>query len=158
MAKVKLELGATIETASPAEIGAELRKASAWQREAAEGVRHIDIPVMRGAVDGSGNLTLGGDQADQNPCGPRVGWYWAIKRLSADGLAANEVLKILKGTGFIGKLSATPGYLTFGKGELTLKSGDFLRITGSGLTNGEVVTITGEAVTVPGPLMYKLFE
>jgi hypothetical protein len=158
MSKVKLALGAELDLLNSNELGSELSKSSNWEREAAFGLRHQDLPRMIGKVDGSGNLALGGDQADQSPCGPTSGFYWAVKRVSVDGLASSEQAKLWKGTRFVAWVAQQPGFVTFGKEGLVLKPGDFLRLTGSGLTSSEQITVTGEAVSVPGPLMWKLLS
>lgn len=156
MAKVKLQLGAELETLTARELSAELEKHGAWERQAAFGVRHQDLPRMIGTTDGTGALNLGADQPDQSICGPDQGWYWAVSRVSVDGLAANEAVKIYKDTRFIGWITQLPGLITFGHRALVLKPGDFLRVVGTGLTAGEQLTVTGECVSVPGPLMWKI--
>ena len=158
MSRVKLALGAELDLLNKDELGHQLQAANGWEKEAAFGLRHQDLPMMRGKVTAGGILALGADQPDQSPCGPRQGWYWAVKRISVDGLATSEQVKLWKGTGFVCAIAQTPGYVTFGKDGLVLKSGDFLRLTGASLTAGEQITLTGEAVSVPGPLMWKLLD
>lgn len=158
MAKVKLELGAQLDLLNKDELGAALHHHQSWERDAAFGKRQIDLPVIRGNVDGSGNLNLGGDQPDQNICGPTSGFYWGVRRLSVDGMAANESVKIYKNSRFVATITQATGWASFGKGVFTLKPGDFIRVTGASMTMGEQITVTGEATTVPGPLQWKLTE
>lgn len=157
MAKVKLQLGAELDTLTAGELGAQLDRHGAWERQAAFGLRHQDLPRMLGTTDGSGDLNLGADQADQPVCGPRQGWYWAVSRISVDGLAKSEAVQIYKDTRFVGWVTQQPGFITFGRG-LILKPGDFLRLIATGLTVNEELTLSGECVSVPGPLMWKILS
>ena len=111
---------------------------------------------MYGTVS-DGAISLGADQPDQTPCGPRVGWYWAVSRISVDGLASGDAVKVYKDTKFVGWISYQPGFATFGIRECVLKSGDYLRIVGTDLTATGQIEVFGEAITAPGPLMWKLF-
>lgn len=156
MSKVKLHLDAELDLLNKDELKNELHAASAWEREAAFGLRHQNLPIGRATVDGTGNLAMGGDQADQTIIGPKSGMYWAVKRVSVDGLESPDQVKLYKGSTFVGWIAYQPGFVTFGKDGLVLKPGDFLRLTGSGMTSGLKVVMTGEAVSVPGPLMWKL--
>jgi hypothetical protein len=159
MPKMKLQLGAELETLSARELGAELDKHASWERQAAFGLRHQDLPRMIGTTDGvAGNLQLGADQPDQPTCGPKAGWYWAVSRISVDGLAAGESVKIYKETKFVGWVSQLPGFLAFGTRGLVLKPGDFLRLVAAGLTVNEELTLSGECVSVPAELMWKILS
>jgi hypothetical protein len=158
MGKVKLQLGAELETLTARELGAELEKHGSWERQAAYGLRHQDLPRMIGTTDGTGNLNLGADQPDQVTCGPGQGWFWAVSRVSVDGLAANESVRLYKDTRFAAVISAAASFVTFGTRGLILKPGDFLRIVAAGLTPAEELTVTGECVSVPGPLMWKILS
>lgn len=162
MAKVRLELGAELDTVNRSELAAELHKAGAWQREAAQGLRHFDLPILKGNISGAA-ITLGGDQTDGQMVGPNSGFYWRITRISVDGLAAADVISLYKGGAgigvgrFITKVVGQPGTYSPGKG-LVLKPSDFLSITGSGLTATGEVRVTGEGMSVPGPLMWKILS
>lgn len=156
MAKVKLALGAELDLLSQDELDKTLGKHGGWEREAAFGLRHANLPRLAGAVSGSGVLALGGDQPDGVTVGPSSGFYWSVKRLSVDGLQTGESVKVYKGPNFVCTISATPGFVTFGKGAFVLRAPDFLRLTGTGLTNNEQITMNGEYDSVPGPLMWKL--
>lgn len=157
MAKVRLQLGAELETLNKGELEDALSKHSAWEREAAYGLRHQDLPRMVGTASG-GVLALGGDQPDQPPCGPGQGWYWAVQRIAVDGLATGDAVRLYKEAKFIGWVTYQPGFVTFGKHGCVFKPGDFLRVTGSGLTTTAQVEVYGEAVSVPGPLMWKILS
>lgn len=155
MAKVKLQLGAELDLLNKQEMGELLTKHDSWQREAAFGLRHQDLPRMIGTPN-AGTLNLGANQPDQPTCGPKSGWYWAVKRVSVDGLATGDAVKLYKDTKFVCWISYQPGFATFGKDGLVMKAGDFLVISGTGLTTTAQVEVYGEAVSVPGPLMWKL--
>lgn len=158
MSKVKLQLGAELDVLNKGELDDALGKHGAWEREAAFGLRHQDLPRLVGTQDGSGNLALGADQPDQVFCGPGSGWYWAVQRIAVDGLATGDAVKLYKETKFIGWVTYQPGFITLGKHGLVMKPGDFLRVTGTGLTTTAQIEIYGEAVSVPGPLMWKLLS
>jgi hypothetical protein len=158
MTKVRLELGAELDLLSRNEMDGLLDKHSSWEREAAFGLRHQDLPRMMGSTDASGNLNLGGDQPEQPFCGPKEGWYWAVSRVSVDGLASSESVKLYKDTRFVCSISQATGTATFGMRELVLKPGDFLRVIAAGLTASEQLTVTGECVSVPGPFMWKILS
>lgn len=158
MAKVKLQLGAELETLTKGELSDALDRHGSWERQAAFGLRHQDLPRMIGTTDGAGNLSLGADQPDGMYCGPGSGWYWAVSRVSVDGLAATESVKLYKDTRFVATISQAAGYVTFGTRGLLLKPGDFLRLIAAGLAVGKELTLTGEAVSVPGPLMWKILS
>lgn len=157
MGKVKLELGAELDLLNKDEMRDVLSHHDQWQRDAAYGIRHQDLPRMIGTPDGSGNLNLGADQPDQPTCGPNSGWVWAVSRISVDGLASGDEVKVYKDTKFVCWISYQPGMEKFGIRDLVMKPGDFLRIVGTGLTTTSQVEVYGEAITVPGPLMWKLF-
>ena len=159
MGKVRLELGAELDLLNKNELRDALRDhaESERQREDAYGVRHQDLPRMYGTVSGAA-ITLGGDQPDQPLCGPKAGWYWAVSRISVDGLASGDAVKIYKETKFVGWVSYQPGFVTFGIRELVMKPGDFLRVTGTSLTATGQIEVYGEAITAPGPMMAKLFS
>lgn len=159
MAKVKLELNAVLDLLNRDELAAELAKAGQWQRETAQGLRHLDLPRLKGTPSG-GNLTLDGGQTEgQAYCGPQQGFYWKVERVSVDGLAAGDQVKLWKGgpnTRFVAWIAFQPGVWQPSGPALVLKADDFLSITGSGLAATGQITVTGECVSVPGPLMWKL--
>jgi len=291
MAKVRLELGAELDLLNKDELADTLRKNDKWLQDAAYGVRHQALPRMIGTPAG-GVLNLGYDQPDQVYAGPKEGWYWAVSRVSVDGLAvtttspatgypsvtasgnvtdpgatttiasisaaaltavapagslwnvqwtaslqgtvaagdqdnmqlnsnlaskqvgvfpaqvgnypqtgvtfavpsgagilvqsiaaasgasaiygaqitatyvpttslipstAADVVKIYNQNRFVGYVNAQPGYATFGQRDFVMKPGDFIRVTGTGLNTTAQVEVYGEAISVPGPMMWKLF-
>jgi hypothetical protein len=163
MGKIRLELGAELDTLNRGELAAELDKAGAWQREAAQGMRHFDLPIMSGTI-ATGAITLGGDQPDARQIGPNSGFYWKITRVSVEGLATADVVSLYKGapvlgTGrFIAKITGASGVFLPGSHGLILKPGDVLGLTGTGLTATGEIRVTGEGISVPGPLMWKILS
>lgn len=155
--KTRLALNAEIDVLNKGEMEDALSRHNAWEREAAFGLRHQDLPKQIGVISG-GNLAIGADQPDQQPCGPKSGWYWGVKRVSVDGLAAGDAVKLYTGSKFVCWITDQPGYVTFGKGCLVLRGGDFLRITGTGLTAAGPVEVYGETDSVPGPLSWKILS
>jgi hypothetical protein len=155
--KTRLRLDAEIDLLNKGELDDALDRSSSWEREAAFGLRHQDLPRMIGTPSG-GTLNLGADQPEGTWCGPKEGWYWAVSRISVDGLASGDAVKVYKDTKFVGWITYQPGMATFGIRELVLKPGDFLRVTGSGLTATGQVEMYGECVSVPGPLMWKVLS
>jgi hypothetical protein len=158
MAKVKLALGAELNTATPEEIGEQLHKHGGWMREAATALKLIDLPIQRVAADGSDNVNLGGDQAGQSICGPTSGWLWSLMRVSIYGIQGTDVYDLWNGAKFVTRYTGqAPGSSTWSKGGLVLHPGDFLRLTGTGVTGGTNLTLTGQAWAVPAELAWKLF-
>jgi len=155
--KTRLELRAEIDVLNKDELDDALSKHGAWEREAAFGLKHIDIPKMTGTPNG-GSLALGGDQPDQPLIGPKSGAVWGIKRVSVDGLASGDEVKLYKGARFVCWISYQPGYVTFGKGQLVLGDQDYLRITGSGLTTTSQVEVYGETDNVPAVMIWKILD
>ncbi len=155
--KTRLELRAEIDVLNKGELDESLAKSSEWERRAAFGLKHMDIPRMTGTPSG-GTLTLGGDQADQPIVGPKSGWTWGVKRVSVDGLASGDEVKLYKGARFVCWIAYQPGYVTFGKGQLVLGDADFLRVTGTGLTATGQVEVYGETDNVPSVMAWKILD
>lgn len=153
--KTRLRLDAELDLLNKDELRDELNRATKWLYDAAYGVAHIDIPKMSGAISG-GSLNLGADQAEQVFCGPKSGRIWSVLRISVDGLATGDAVKVWKDTRFIGWISYQPGFITFGRGACMLSDGDYLRVTGTGLTATGTVSVYGDALTAPGPFMWKI--
>lgn len=159
--KFKLDFGAEIDLLTKDELAGALD--SYGDRRLAEyalGLKHFDLPVLLGTVPASGDLTLGstGDP-DQTYCGPRQGFCWRVARVSVSGISSTQTVNLYKGdvgaSRFVSVLSATsPAFLT--SHGLLLKPGGHIVIDGSGLTVGEQITVSGEAIEAPAELIYKL--
>ncbi|HUY49819.1 MAG TPA: hypothetical protein VMV92_29575, partial [Streptosporangiaceae bacterium] len=102
MARVRLELGAELDLLNKGEMGDLLDRHGSWEREAAYGMRQTDIPMMQGTVTGGSAITLGADQPSGAQCGPPAGWYWAVHRVSVDGLASGDSVKLYKDSRYVG--------------------------------------------------------
>lgn len=161
MAKFKLDFGADIELITKGEMADVLDKYGDRRlAEYALGLKHFDIPVMLGTVAADGTITLGSSgDPDQIHCGPRQGFCWRVCRVSVNGLTGSQTVSLYKGdpgaSRFVTVLSATAPAFTSSHG-LLLKPGGNVVVSGSGLTTGAQVTVSGEAVEAPAELIYKL--
>lgn len=159
MGKIKLALGAELDVLDQQQLDQTMGKHSQWERDAAFGLRHIDLPLLQGKASAGGVLALGGDQVDGRNIGPTQGYTWSVKRLSVTGFGApTETVQVFKDSNFVCTIGAASGFVTFSKGALMLRPGDFLRLTGTGLTANEQITMSGEADMAPGPLIWKLLS
>lgn len=157
MPQVKLALGATLDTLSKGELDKTLAARDAKSRADAVGFKIMDFPVMRGQI-ATGAITLGGDQADQILVGPKQGFVWAVHRVSILNLASTDAVSLYKGSNrFICNISGSGTSMqTFGRGQLTLSPGDFLRIIGTGMQGTGQITVYSEGFNVPAPMIIKL--
>ena len=158
--KAKLELGAELDMLTKNELDQSLSKISSWQRDAAQGLKAFDVPRLFGAVSGAA-ISLGADQPEGQYLGPKSGFYWKIGRISIDGLAAADEVKLYKGPSggggrFVTWIAGQPGVYHPGSCALILKPGDYLSIVGTGLTATGQIVVTGEGVSAPGEMMWKL--
>lgn len=167
MAKVKLELGATLDLASPDDMTRIMREAQidAEERELAR-VAGIQSKRFRlvGVADGSGNLLLG--QNEQ--IGPRAGYLWQIRRLVFWGATTGDEIGIYFGaevvdaTQFEWSLGDGAGtrpqpQYTFSKGQLTMHPGETLLVANiTTLTAGAPHALRGEVMEVPAVMQGKL--
>jgi hypothetical protein len=95
MAKVKLELGATLDLLSKDELDESLgHRINQWEMMRARGDKYMRLPKVTGTAAG-GVLNIGGDvQPFTGLAAPRPGYAWVIKRLSVSGLTpAGETTK-----------------------------------------------------------------
>lgn len=159
--KTRLRLDAELDLLNKKELSDALsdtwEKHGSWERQAAFGLKHLDIQKQTGTPN-AGFLALGGDQPDQPIVGPKSGWVWGVKRISVDGLATGDTVKLYKGSRFVCWISYQPGYVTFGKGQLVLRDQDYLRVTGTGLTTTAQVEVYGEADNVPAVMAWKIID
>ena len=115
----------------------------------------VDIPAQSGTVTAAGALTI----ANTELLGPKSGWYWDVRRVSVSGLnSSTEIVSIYKGSigtsteqlgnNFVATITGKAG--TFGPGlaGMWLRPNQSINIGGSGLTAGEIVIATYEAVAI----------
>jgi hypothetical protein len=128
-------------------------------QELARGVKSIRFLGV-GTI-AAGSLTISGPPGSADGLGgPEQGMTWAIRRLSADGLSANDVLKIYRSVvdaaNFIGSITG-PGFRApFGSTEFILLPTDQIIVTGTGLTATGQIVVNGEGVEVPSFMISKL--
>jgi hypothetical protein len=161
MATTKLQAGYSIDTLTAQELRHELRQAvdhttQSWFREQARGFDHVPF-------DGVATVSAGAvafPSTSDIPIGPRPGYAWSVRRFSADGLAAADVLKIYRNTisprHFLGQILGTTGYFSPGSKALILRATDTLHFSGTGLTATGDITVNGEAIVVAESDLYKI--
>jgi hypothetical protein len=154
MPTTKLGAGQQVETLNQAELHHELTKqTTAYFQEQARGFTSARFGPVAVTVSG-GSVTVPG--ADATRFGPDQGWAWAVQRISADGLAANDVLKVyLNGTIYVGQITAAANFAPGSKG-CVLRGGDFLVVKGSSLTATGDIVVNGEAAQAAELDIYKL--
>jgi hypothetical protein len=159
MSEVKIQAGVKFETTSPAELRALLKEAHSGQmQELATGVKPMDFQAT-GTIAGAA-VTIPQPQNQQIKLGPGPGFLWLIERVSCFGLAAADVLQVHKtvtdGTAFVGNLPGSTGFLHIGSKGIKLQPGQFLVLTGAGLTATGQLIVNGECIEVPAFMLAKL--
>jgi hypothetical protein len=100
-------------------------------------LRFAPIQPIIGTVAG-GNLTLGNAET----WGPKTGYFWAVQRISAFGLAGADVLSVYRGQpspqNFLNSLIVSSPEWRPGRTSLVLQPGDQLTAQGTGLTAASV--------------------
>ena len=154
-----LRLAADVE-ASLGTIGTELQRQRRDRDELNQAIYPVEIPPATGTVPASGTLTI----ANPELFGPENGIVWDVRRVTVVGLAANEVVNLYRGaTGTsndaqpnnkIAQITnqttnAKDGTYSPGLGACLLRGNQVLTIQGTGLTNGEIITVTWDAISVP---------
>lgn len=155
--KARLDFGAELDLASGAELRELGDRFEALWRDYASGLKHIRLPVMRGTVDANGNLNVGMTEVPDQPyCGPQQGFVWRVLRVSVYGLTVGQDVELYFGdpgpTRFVDSFATS---WTSNRG-LLLKPGDYLSISGAGLTVGADVAVNGEAIEAPAEQIFKL--
>jgi hypothetical protein len=106
-------------------------------------VRQVPLFMPVPLASGAGQFTgLIGVQ------GPPVGWYWSIRRLTAQGFTAGTVEVCESNAG--GEVLvpfAQAGTFTFGRGEILLNPQSYLVLVAASITG--TVTVFGKADAVP---------
>lgn len=160
MAKARFEPGAQIETLTPGELGDHLNAfVREWFQEKGRGVgpwRASRTATIAGAA-----LTLPGTQSATEPFGPQRGYAVGVRDLRVVGLSGTDSISVYRNNtavpgNFIRTLTAGAPYVSIGKGSVTLRDGDTLVVTGTGLAATGDVTLIAEGEEVPSIDVYKL--
>jgi hypothetical protein len=155
VAKIKLELGAELNTLDKGELDQSLDRAVLQIREDMRGEKYRRIPQLVGTPTG-GALDIGGDanvgiQWNGQPCGPNQGLAWELGLVTVNGLATGTTPDIVNlcimGAGssiawwqFNGNSFA----YTFGRRELVLRPDERLRLVSVGtIASAGPITLTG---------------
>lgn len=159
MAIARFEPGAQIETLTPAELAGHLdHLVRDWFQEKGRGVG--TWRDSRTATIAATNLTLPGVQQATAPFGPQRGYAVGVREIRVSGLATNDTVSVYRNSiqpeNFLRTITAATPYATFAKGACTLRNGDTLVISGTGLAATGDVTANTEGVEVPDIDAYKL--
>ena len=170
MAKVKIDVGATIDTLTKGELDDSLTEYRAQGDATAQGllrgIKYFRLPRLY-ATPASGTVVLGEAWAGQSYTGqfisPNEGYVWAIRRLACNGLNTGQAPDLLNfyrsgwHTDPVWQLNGNSWSYTFGKAEMVLLAGEQLiaRSVGSMISTTQI-TITGDAVEVPSEMIGKL--
>lgn len=114
----------------------------------------VAIPARSAQVTSGGALTI----ADAEQLGPRSGIYWDVRRVSVFGLASSETVNLFKvasattasaaAQNFVCTISQSTPFQAFGLGQVMLRAHESLMVTGTGLTNGEWVTMSADGFSI----------
>lgn len=170
MAKVKLDVGATVDFLNKDELDDVLSRnrarAEALEREALSGIKYMRLPLMY-ATPASGTVRLGeawpGQPYTDQFAGPSQGYVWSIRRLVVTGLGTGTSPDIMNfyrngvSGELIWQLNGNSFGETFGKAELLLLPDERLVAQSVGsMTSTNQITVRGDVIQVPSQLMGKL--
>lgn len=158
MAVHKITAGGSIDTLNKRELDAVLTKVlTSWRQEVGRGIGSRRFS-RQGTVDATGALTIGGTDQNTEGNGPDTNMVWSVNRLAVANAGPSPVLNLYLNSPDPSAIVRPnlPVYANFGTSELILEPGDALLVTGSALTPGAVVTMTGQTWEVPRPLLWKL--
>lgn len=172
--RVKLDVGATIDTLNRDELRAELEKyraeGDAQAQGAMRGIKYFRLPRLY-ATPANGTIVLGeawsalgtGQPYTGQSAGPNEGYVWSIRRLACNGLgtgATPDELNIYRSghsSDPVWQLNGNNWAYTFGRTEMVLLGGEKLIAQSVGsMTGTGQVTLTGDAIEVPAEMMGKL--
>ena len=148
MAKFKLAAGADIEMLTKDELAAELAHGAAAARAPYQAASFIYLPVIIGQAAG-GVLALGGDSQPLHT--PDAGYVWAVMHLSIEGLAAGDVVNVIRGGRRFWQIAQTPpSAASWTRGAFMLRHGMTLSYTNFGtFTSTAQIEISGTAWNLP---------
>ena len=152
MAKFEIKAGASIDLLTKEELDASLNA----QREPYRAVSVIRLPVLFGQAAG-GVLAMGGDTGTLVQA-PDQGYVWAIRHISIEGLAAGDVVSIIRAGRIFWKLAATaPSAATWGRGEFMVNAGETLSYANFGtFTSTAQIVVSGTAWQCPAQFVAEL--
>lgn len=164
MALFTVRGGEQIETATPDEVRGIVREARVAERAAElehfRGVKWMRLPQLQGSAS-AGALSLGA----ASQYGPDQGYAWCLRRVTVTGLTSGTSPDVVNlyfndsstGQPIIWQFNGNNFGYTFGKCELTLRSGDilFLKSTGTFAATGNII-MAGEMIEVPAEMLPKL--
>lgn len=153
--KFKLTAGAELDLLSPDEFRNTLRtELKNWSAELTRGAKFLRRS-LHGQVDGSGDLTIQGD----DNAGPAEGMVWALTRITpAAGLLPTETLGVYVNDASTSNLLVSlPGTAVYpGDHAVMLAGGDRLVISGQALTPSARVTVNFQVKEVPYLMAWSL--
>jgi hypothetical protein len=157
MAKMRLELGAELDTLTKGELDHSLGAAVAMVREEQRGLKYRRIPQLSGVAAG-GVLNIGGDVGggpggtwSGASVGPHEGWAWELGLITVSGLTFGSVPDIVN-MYIVGAGSAISWWqfngnnfaYTFSGGSLVLLPGERLQLISVGTFAATgTITLTG---------------
>lgn len=162
MAKVKLDVGATVDFLNKDELDQSLlengdHQSKAIERERIQGVKYLRLPVLVGTV-ASGTSVCG---TKDTIAGPANGYAWSIKRVYVNGLGTADTYGIYRnGTNSppVWQVTGSVPDVHFGKLDFVLLGGETLVGGGIGTiqTSNTQITMNAEAIEVPQQFLGKL--
>lgn len=153
--KFKLHAGSTIDTLTQDELKAGLtQNTTSWFQERARGIYCPRFDAT--ATVATATISLPGP--GKNNIGPQIGYAWDVRRITADGLAAADVLIIYRNSvtpaNRVGRITDAAPYS--GSKSCIMRGDERLIITGASLTATGDITINGDAIEVAETDLWKL--
>lgn len=153
--KFKITAGAEIDVLTKPELDSVLRS---WGEEFVRGRRYRKLSAS-GTVTAAGTVSIGGEDAS-GAMGPDAGFVWSVKRLIVSGFANGNLLTLwineaspstLIESGITGTTvdPTRAQALRWGSNQLVMEAGERLLITGTGLSAGAIITVTGQTLEAP---------
>ena len=174
--KVKLDIGAEIDTLTKGELADELKKyraeGDAIEQGRLRGIKYMRIPRLY-ATPASGTVRLGeawsangtGQPYTGQICGPNEGYVWAFRHLACNGLGTGSTPDELNlyNSGFMGgqepvwQFNGNNYAYTFSNVQLLLFGGERIIAQSVGsITSTLQISLYGAAVEVPAEQIGKL--
>lgn len=154
--RFKLQAGREVDVLTKEELQAGLTANTAsWFQEKARGLSTARFDGTATVAAAAVSIPAPGQAA----IGPDVGFCWAVQRVTADGLQANDVLVVYRNSAQpinrLGTITATSSFHPGSKGCI-LRGDERLIITGATLTATDDITVNGEAIEATESDIYKV--